>query len=250
MWNLHELVENDIKSTSHDLTIVAVISESLSYRLSQSFRLMCLLYKLDFHLKLIPVSNVNCEQSYDDYLRSVSNKLMEQNTDSSDISADNFETLIDTSIALSLLTTRPSLLITRLEPYLSEATFIQYNCGRLKAIISRYDRQYVAKGIDSPIDLSLLTHDLEWGLVFNNFSKFKSIISANVEINSTSSQLVLFLKEFVRDVSVYYKKVKVLTEPSPHLKALIATRVHFCRLILQLMTNCLHILGLKTVDYL
>ncbi|CAG2117384.1 unnamed protein product [Medioppia subpectinata] len=214
MWNLYEL----LRVETNCQTIVAIVSESLSYRLRQSFRLMCLLYKLSLDLKLISVSNMICEQSYDQYVRSLSARLMDQNVDSSDISADNFETLIDTSIALSLLTTRPSIVISRVEPYLNEATFIQYNCGRLKAIIDRYDREYVANGVDAARDLSLLTHDLEWTLVFHNLSKYRSIIAASDDLNATFSQLVLFLKEFVRDVSVYYKKVKILTEPSAHLR--------------------------------
>ena len=161
-------------------------------------------------------------------------------------------------MTLSLLSTSLSSVISHLDPHLSESTFIQYNCARLKAIINRYNNEFEANSSPHSLDLSLLTHDLEWSLIFNQFSNYYSIISSfNNYFHSNGTQkvlslnqLVLYLKGFVSEVSVYYKKVKVLTEPSPHLLSLIAVRIYFCKVLLNLFVDCLNILGLKTVEKL
>ena len=81
IWNLYEFVRNEGNIDSNH-TLIVVISESLCYRLKQSFRLMCLLYDLKLNLKLITVSNVNTDQSFDDYIQTLSESLLEQNDDS------------------------------------------------------------------------------------------------------------------------------------------------------------------------
>ena len=156
------------------------------------------------------------------------------------------------------MSTTPSSVITRLEPYLSESTFIQYNCARLKAIINRYVEEFNAIPTEDLLDLSLLINDLEWNLVFHQFSNYLSIIdSFDTYFKAKTNQkifflnhLILFVKDFVSEVSVYYKKVKVLTEPSPHLLSLIAVRIYFCKLLLNVLIKCLNILGLDSVDRL
>jgi len=158
-------------------------------------------------------------------------------------------------MALSLLTTFHSSVITKLEPNLSEATFIQYNCARITAIISRYNTEYISNRSDTEMDLSLLIHDLEWVLIFNHLPNYYSIMTSlkGFIINKTSfniNQIVLFLKKFVTDVSIFYKKVKVLTEPCPHLLPLINARIYLCQIILTILSHCLNLLGLKTVKYL
>ena len=78
IWNLYELLKNHEKYQ----TIVLIISESLCHRMKQSFQLMCLLYDLRLNLKLIPVSNVNSELEFDDYIKSLNEMLLQQNSDS------------------------------------------------------------------------------------------------------------------------------------------------------------------------
>ncbi len=154
-----------------------------------------------------------------------------------------------------MLTRHPSSVITKLESNLSEATFIQYNCARITAIINRYNSDFTTYKTKDEIDFSLLTHDLEWTLIFYHFPNYYSLISSlnNFIVNKSSfnlNQIVLFLKKFVTDVSIFYKKVKVLTEPCLHLLPLINARIYLCQLILNILSNSLDLLGLKTVKYL
>lgn len=170
--------------------------------------------------------------------------------------SDGFQKIVQTSITLSLMSATPSSAITRLESYLSESTFIQYNCARLKAIIARYESQLGAIPPDDSLDLSLLDNHLEWNLVFNHFSNYLSIVESfdayfrSKEKTFCLNQMILFLKAFVSEVSVYYKKVKVLTEPLPHLLPVIAVRIYFCKIVLKILIQCLDVLGLESVDRL
>ncbi|XP_054156951.1 uncharacterized protein LOC128955315 [Oppia nitens] len=261
--NLYDSIKYHLKSdNSNPMTIVIIVAESLSHRLKQAFQVMCILYDiLNVNLQVVPVSGVHTDQTYDDYLQSLRDQLIEQNFDS-DITSENIDLIVKTSLTLSLLTTRPSLPISRVDPYLNEAIFIQYNCARLMAIIRRYRTDYLVANTntngqeDRAIDIGLLTDDLEWTLIFRGFTKFKSIIGRLdiVELSSishqTPSRLIVFIKQLVNDISVYYKKVKVLTEPSQHLLTLIATRVYFCQLLYKLLANCLNLFGLKPIDSL
>ena len=81
IYNLYEFVKDRVKSDSNQ-TIVIIISETLTYRLRQSFLLMTLLYDLKLNLKLIPVSTVNTDHTFDDYMQILSDKLMDQNDSS------------------------------------------------------------------------------------------------------------------------------------------------------------------------
>ena len=160
-------------------------------------------------------------------------------------------------MTLSLLSTTPSSVITRFDSFLSESTFIQYNSARLKAIINRYNEEFVNNSVNNSVNTSLLTHDLEWNLIFNHFSNYQTIINSFNDFIESSDKtvlslnhLILFLKNFVSDVSVYYKKVKILTEPSPHLLSLIGARIHLCEVLLKLLINCLNIFQLETVNHL
>lgn len=154
----------------------------------------------------------------------------------------------------ALLSSPSSCFISNLKSNTRESTFIQYNCSRLSSLIRRYHHEY-NKLINNKenIDISLLVHDLEWVLLFYHIPKYHQLIqSMNENITKLVSfdvhQLVLFLRKFVTDVSVYYQKVHILTVPSDHLLTIIYTRVYFIKLLLNIFTHSLNILGLKVIE--
>lgn len=79
--NLHDLIKSH-KMCEKKSTIIIVTSESFSYKMTQSYRLLSLLHCLDIDFRLISVSNVNTDIGFDQYVRDIGDRLIQQNDSS------------------------------------------------------------------------------------------------------------------------------------------------------------------------
>ncbi|KAI5631483.1 DALR anticodon binding domain-containing protein [Phthorimaea operculella] len=138
------------------------------------------------------------------------------------------------------------------------ASFVLYNCARLETIIKTYNEK-VEEGLYPPlpeikdVDLSLLTQEDEWILVFNYILGLPSLINNCIEINEKSCEfrphlICSFLSSMVRVFSQYYRKVRILTEPRKHLLPVIFARMHMLIVLNDTLKTCLRILNIKSVS--
>ncbi|CAH0399679.1 unnamed protein product [Chilo suppressalis] len=138
------------------------------------------------------------------------------------------------------------------------AAFVLYNCARLEALIRSYNEK-VVEGIYPTLpdientDLSLLTNEDEWCLVFNYIMGFPSMLENCVEVNEKTCEfrphlLCSFLCSMVRVFSQYYRKVRVLTEPRKHLLPVLFARLHMLTILNDTLKTCLNILNIKSVS--
>ncbi|KAJ2950913.1 hypothetical protein O0L34_g5282 [Tuta absoluta] len=138
------------------------------------------------------------------------------------------------------------------------ASFVLYNCARLETIIKTYNEK-VEEGLYPPlpdiadVDLTLLTQEDEWILVFNYILGLPSLINNCIEMNDKTCEfrphhICSFLSSMVRVFSQYYRKVRILTEPRKHLLPVIFARMHMLIVLNETLKTCLRILNIKSVS--
>ncbi|CAK1555470.1 unnamed protein product [Leptosia nina] len=138
------------------------------------------------------------------------------------------------------------------------AAFILYNCARLETIIKTFNDK-VNEGIYphlpkfEDIDLTLLTHEDEWSLVFNYILGLPTLLKNCVEITEEKCEfrphlICSFLSSMVRIVSQYYRKVRILIEPRKHLLPVIFARIYLLTCLNDTLKTCLRILNIKSVS--
>ncbi|XP_026752969.2 DALR anticodon-binding domain-containing protein 3 [Galleria mellonella] len=138
------------------------------------------------------------------------------------------------------------------------AAFILYNCARLETILRTYNDKviegsYPALPKYEDVDLSLLTQEDEWCLIFNYILGFPSLIANCVEINEKNCEfrphlICNFLCSMVRVFSQYYRRVRILTEPRKHMLPVMFARIYMLKTINDTLKTCLHILNIKSVS--
>ncbi|CAH0587123.1 unnamed protein product [Chrysodeixis includens] len=138
------------------------------------------------------------------------------------------------------------------------ASFILYNCARLETILKSYNDK-VGEGTYPPlpdiddVDLSLLTHEDEWNLIFNYIMGLPKVLNSCVEETAKGLEfrphfICSFLSSMVRVISQYYRRVRILVEPRAHLLPVIFARIHMLNILNETLKICLHILNIKSVS--
>ncbi|KAI8511205.1 DALR anticodon-binding domain-containing protein 3 [Branchiostoma belcheri] len=134
--------------------------------------------------------------------------------------------------------------------------FILYNCARLATLFKHY-QQDVQAGVypDLPdissVDLSLLKEEEEWELLFNFLLPYPDLVQGTVgDISNTRAKILThqvcsFLIALSRDLSSYYRRVRVLLEPRVHLLPVMFARLHLLKGVQQVMHNGLSLLGIQ-----
>ncbi|XP_035676780.1 DALR anticodon-binding domain-containing protein 3-like isoform X2 [Branchiostoma floridae] len=134
--------------------------------------------------------------------------------------------------------------------------FILYNCARLATLFKHYQED-VQAGVypDLPdissVDLSLLKEEEEWELLFNYILPYPYLVQGTiVEVNKTRAKILThqvcsFLIALSRDLSSYYRRVRVLLEPRAHLLPVMFARLHLLKGVQQVMHNGLSLLGIQ-----
>ncbi len=144
---------------------------------------------------------------------------------------------------------------------MEDSIFILYNYARLVQIARAYDENPSYPDLP-PLDqsqLSLLcsspspSHALEWSLVLHLF-RFEEVLASAVRDYERQRfhlhRLPRYLSTLSRDVSRYYRSVRVLLEPVQHLLPLVAARVHLVRAVTRTYEETFRILGVVPIPYL
>ncbi|XP_019623120.1 PREDICTED: DALR anticodon-binding domain-containing protein 3-like [Branchiostoma belcheri] len=134
--------------------------------------------------------------------------------------------------------------------------FILYNCARLATLFKHYQED-VQAGVypDLPdissVDFSLLKEEEEWELLFNFLLPYPDLVQGTVgDISNTRAKILThqvcsFLIALSRDLSSYYRRVRVLLEPRVHLLPVMFARLHLLKGVQQVMHNGLSLLGIQ-----
>lgn len=137
------------------------------------------------------------------------------------------------------------------------ASFALYNTARIATIITKYNEK-VSRG-DYPnlpdiknVDFSQLQEEEEWELIYNFIFGYPQMINNCLKCEPSFHiypQIVcLFLSRLCQKFSVYYRKVRILTEGGDHLIPKMIARLYMLRALQVVFENALDILGIKPVS--
>uniref|UniRef100_A0A8D8T0K2 DALR anticodon-binding domain-containing protein 3 n=1 Tax=Cacopsylla melanoneura TaxID=428564 RepID=A0A8D8T0K2_9HEMI len=199
-----------------------------------------------------------CELSSEDYFSLISSEVstMSNRMDT----PTSTKNLIDTCVMFNLFhanVSSPARLSGRGEVShnTKDAIFVVYNYVRLKTIVKTYQSK-VEQNVYPPLpsieltDYSLLSKDEEWGILLDHIVRFPQLVaefSSKLETESKLHLHTLFtmLVVFSNQVSRYYRRVRILTEPKPHLIQIMFARLHLisaCLTIYEILFECLNII--------
>ncbi|XP_015176639.1 PREDICTED: uncharacterized protein LOC107066492 [Polistes dominula] len=135
--------------------------------------------------------------------------------------------------------------------------FIFYNIVRIAAIIKKYD-EGISNG-DYPelpdiktVDFSILDNESEWELIYNFMVGYSQAIENSVRHIPTfqicPQILCAFLSRLCQNFSIYYSKIKILTEGYKHLHSKLIARIYMLKALEIILQNALAILNIKSVS--
>ncbi|CAF4849828.1 unnamed protein product [Pieris macdunnoughi] len=168
----------------------------------------------------------------------------------------------ESAVAFELLQIRPSSSI-KIQFDASSGSskgvaFILYNCARLETIIRTFNEKVnegsypLLPDLDE-IQISLLTHEDEWCLVFNYILGLPALLKICVEVSNERCEfrphlICAYLSSMVKVFSQYYRKVRILTEPRKHLLPVMFARIYMLKSLNDTLKTCLRILNIKSVS--
>lgn len=137
------------------------------------------------------------------------------------------------------------------------ASFILYNCARLATLLKEFQNRVELKTYPElphfdEIDFTLLTQPEEWEISYGYLLQFptivhsciKDIVESNIKIHNLCHHLSSMCSLF----SVYYQRVRILTEPRHHLFSVLHARICLIRAVETVLHNGLYILGIEPVN--
>ncbi|KAF5275873.1 hypothetical protein FQR65_LT04112 [Abscondita terminalis] len=136
------------------------------------------------------------------------------------------------------------------------ASFILYNCARLSTLLKEFEKKVEANiypGLPrfDDIDFALLTQPEEWELLYVYLLQFPSVVQScineimqnDIKVHNLCHALTSMCLTF----SVYYQRVRILTEPRSHLFATLHARIHLVICIKYVLENALGLLNIEPV---
>ncbi|XP_018355727.1 PREDICTED: DALR anticodon-binding domain-containing protein 3 [Trachymyrmex septentrionalis] len=137
------------------------------------------------------------------------------------------------------------------------ASFALYNTARIATIITKHNEK-VLRG-DYPslpdiknVDFSQLQEKEEWELIYNFIFGYPQMINDCLKCEPNfhiyPQVVCLFLSRLCQKFSVYYRKVRILTEGGNHLIPKMVARLYMLRALYVIFENALDILGIKPVS--
>ncbi|XP_023725854.1 DALR anticodon-binding domain-containing protein 3 [Cryptotermes secundus] len=139
------------------------------------------------------------------------------------------------------------------------AVFILYNCARLATILRQFEEKvqlgYYPQLIPyEEVDFLLLSKDEEWDLMFSYLLSYPSMLQSsvqNVEHGKVAPHLVCsFVMAMCSCFSVYYRRVRILTESRNQLLPVMFARLYLLRSVQQVLHNALSLLGIRPVVHM
>ncbi|XP_056648148.1 DALR anticodon-binding domain-containing protein 3 [Diorhabda sublineata] len=171
-----------------------------------------------------------------------------------------FDNLGTGSVTIEMLTNKPqkSIKITPndLQSANKGAAFIFYNCARLSALFKEFDkrvsmREYPELPNCKDIDFSLLKQPEEWELFYVYIIQFPMVIKScikDIEKGIINPQhLIYFLSNLSSTFSIYYRRVRILTNPKEHMFSIIHARIYLLKALQCVFHNSLRLLNVDPV---
>lgn len=160
------------------------------------------------------------------------------------------------AVTLDLLEVKQSSAVT-LNPDPKQA-FIMYNSARLETLMEKFELK-VSEGYYNElpsvaeIDTSLLKEDEEWNLLKLLLS-FPDVIDQSIDdvANGKVSLHIIhkFISALISTFSIYYRRVRLLTENRNQLMPTLHAKIHFLRTLRRILNESLKIFGIEPVAFM
>ncbi|XP_055841663.1 uncharacterized protein LOC129908872 isoform X2 [Episyrphus balteatus] len=173
-----------------------------------------------------------------------------------------FGRLGEAAVTVDLLEVKPSSPVNMIrsgQGSTKGASFILYNSARLETLLRTFE-QKVTEGIYdklpplNDIDFSLLSNEEEWELVYGYIFGFPNLINRcteNFDSGSCSIHcLIKYLDGLVSTFSVYYRRVRILTETRAHLMPHVYARIYLLKAVRQIFNMTLALLDIEPVEFM
>lgn len=253
---LHDVIKE--KSMKRNLNrVILVTNDALFVPLHKSALLtLSLLDTSSINVIVVPVSRVSHHRNLSDFSSWLKNYIITKSvTDEERISIHVDEELVhnlyQTCLRLTLLSSPHDSLVKVEADNASRYIFIQYNVARLSHLIRRYQSQTQIDDEESELkeDFSLFSTD-EWILIQRHVSNFKPLVN-QVALSSSRfpfHRLINYLSELCKDLSSYYRKVRILVQDLPHTRRLVKSRICLMQVIREILIFSLDMMSVKFVE--
>lgn len=137
------------------------------------------------------------------------------------------------------------------------ASFVLYNTARIATIIMKYNEKVSCGNYPSlpnieNVDFSQLYEEAEWELIYNFIFGYPQMIDDCLKCETKfciyPQVLCLFLSRLCQKFSVYYRRIKILTEGGDHLIAKMFARLYMLQALQVVLENALDILDITPVS--
>ncbi|XP_076651233.1 uncharacterized protein LOC143358168 [Halictus rubicundus] len=136
------------------------------------------------------------------------------------------------------------------------ASFVLYNATRIAAIVAKYNSKKLAGEYpDLPnindVNFSLLDQEEEWELVYNFIIGYQEIIKDCIKyepVFQTNPQILcIFLSRLCQKFSIYYRRIRILTEAYDHLIPTMTARLFMLHSLQIVIQNALILMDIVPV---
>ncbi|XP_069704881.1 DALR anticodon-binding domain-containing protein 3-like isoform X3 [Periplaneta americana] len=136
------------------------------------------------------------------------------------------------------------------------AAFVLYNCARVATILRQFEEKvesgYYPQLIPyDEVNFSLLSKEEEWELIFTYLLSYPNVLHMavkDVEQGKVAPNLVCsFVMALCSCFSIYYRRIRILTEPRNQLLPVMFARLYLLQGIQQVLHNALNLLGITPV---
>ncbi|XP_060825620.1 DALR anticodon-binding domain-containing protein 3-like [Bombus pascuorum] len=135
--------------------------------------------------------------------------------------------------------------------------FILYNTARITAIIEKYNDknlrgEYPNLPCVNDTDFSLLNQEEEWELIYNFVIGYQQMIKDCLRYDpvfQTNTQFIcIFLSKLCQKFSIYYHRIRILTEAYDHLIPTMTARLYMLHALQIVLQNALALLDITPVS--
>ncbi|XP_043265941.1 DALR anticodon-binding domain-containing protein 3 isoform X2 [Colletes gigas] len=210
---------------------------------------------------------------WEDYIQNKSNELKAMNdqknfeTHDCNVQIDNhfFENVAKATATFELLSIKPSRSVVighnsapdKGTTNMKGASFILYNSVRINAIIEKYNgKRLTGEYPDLPnihdVDFTLLHQEEEWELIYNFIIGYQEMIKDCLKyepVFQTNPQAIcMFLSRLCQKFSIYYRKIRILTDAYDHLIPTMIARLYMLHALQIVLQNALALLNIVPVS--
>ncbi|KAL6445755.1 hypothetical protein ACFW04_000903 [Cataglyphis niger] len=137
------------------------------------------------------------------------------------------------------------------------ASFVLYNTARIATIIMKYNEKvsygnYPSLPNIENVDFSQLHEEDEWELIYNFIFGYPQMINDCLRCEANfciyPQVVCLFLSRLCQKFSIYYRRIRILTEGGEHLISKMFARLYMLYALQVVLENALDILGITPVS--